>query len=275
MAATLIFRTFKGDYQAMLTRPFRFFTIQSATMKKLSIFHLFLVVALYVSGTLCALSQDWNQILKTANAHRYLQSYAGRNGEYFGNAVAFDDNYAVAGVSQMGIYASSGYKIESAGAAFVFKNNSGEWTQVKKIVPPEPIGNGQFGISVAISGQFIVIGVNNDAGNKKAVFIFSRDNGGKDNWGFVKKIVPPGDRYGYYFGSSVAISDNTLVVGDYAENLDANEENEILNAGAAYIFYRNEGGVDNWGLAKKLVKTTGLTRQVLAFPCPSKITCWP
>jgi len=64
-------------------------------------------------------------------------------------------------------------------------------------------------------------------------------------------------------------------VGDYAENLDANEENEILNAGAAYIFYRNEGGVDNWGLAKKLVKTTGLTRQVLAFPCPLKITCWP
>jgi hypothetical protein len=222
-------------------------------MKKISFLHLFLVAVLYVSGTLCALAQDWNQILKTANPHRYMQSYAGRNNEFFGNAVAFDDNYAVVGASQMGIYASSGYKIESAGAAFVFKNNSGEWTQVKKIVPPEPFGNGKFGISVAISGQFIVVGVNNTADGKRAVYIFGRDEGGMDNWGFVKKIATPSNKYGYYFGFSVAISDNTVVVGDYAEPLDANEENEILNAGAAYIFYRNEGGVNNWGLAKKLV----------------------
>ena len=66
-------------------------------MKKLYFLHLLSVAALYVSGTLSAPAQDWNQILKLSLADRTTLSEAGRGADYFGNAIAVDGNYAVIG----------------------------------------------------------------------------------------------------------------------------------------------------------------------------------
>ena len=49
------------------------------------------------------------------------------------------------------------------------------------------------------------------------------------------------------FGISVAISGDTVVVGAYGD--DGWWGND---RGAAYVFERNKGGVDNWGQVKKL-----------------------
>src|SRR5205823_13558281 len=46
------------------------------------------------------------------------------------------------------------------------------------------------------------------------------------------------------FGISVAIDGDTLVVGAWAINL--------LSGGAAYIFERNQNGVEGWGEVQKL-----------------------
>jgi hypothetical protein len=45
------------------------------------------------------------------------------------------------------------------------------------------------------------------------------------------------------------------VVGAYQEDEDASGANTTSNAGSAYIFYKDQGGVDNWGQAKKLWQT--------------------
>jgi hypothetical protein len=49
-----------------------------------------------------------------------------------------------------------------------------------------------------------------------------------------------------FFGSSVAVSGDISVVGAYGEDAGGSA------AGAAYVFYRDAGGADNWGEVKKL-----------------------
>ena len=62
----------------------------------------------------------------------------------------------------------------------------------------------------------------------------------------VKKLTAVGAQSGDFFGRSVAVSEDTAVVG--ADGEDAGG----FNAGAAYVLQRNAGGVDNWGEVKKL-----------------------
>ncbi len=49
------------------------------------------------------------------------------------------------------------------------------------------------------------------------------------------------------FGSSVAVSGDTAVVGAF------NHDDISSNAGSAYVFQRDAGGIDNWGEVKKLL----------------------
>jgi hypothetical protein len=84
-------------------------------------------------------------------------------------------------------------------------------------------------------------------------FVFQRNQGGVDNWGLVKKLTAsdaatfPGQRFGSYVG----ISQPTIVVG-------AAFGDEIgFNSGAAFVFGRNMGGIDNWGEIEKLTVTDG------------------
>jgi spore coat protein U-like protein len=95
----------------------------------------------------------------------------------------------------------------------------------------------------------------NTLGNAGSAYIFYKDQGGTDNWGQVKKIVASDRATNDYFGYSVSINGNIVVVGAYQEDEDASGANTTSNAGSAYIFYKDQGGVDNWGQAKKLWQT--------------------
>lgn len=81
--------------------------------------------------------------------------------------------------------------------------------------------------------------------NAGAVYIFERNEGGADTWGEVTKITASDAEDDDEFGASVSIALNTLIVGAPSEGVPAR--------GAAYIFYRNEGGTDSWGEVAKLV----------------------
>ena len=79
-----------------------------------------------------------------------------------------------------------------------------------------------------------------------AVYVFGRHQGGSNNWGQVKKLNPMGVDAGDYFGSSVGISADTLVVGAYGHHSCGTD------CGAAYVFGWNEEGSNGWGQVKKL-----------------------
>ncbi len=63
----------------------------------------------------------------------------------------------------------------------------------------------------------------------------------------MKKLTAsdPGNRD--EFGTSVAVSGDTAVVGAWLEDARGDA------AGAAYVFQRGQGGQDNWGEVTKLI----------------------
>ncbi len=121
--------------------------------------------------------------------------------------------------------------------------------EVKKLTASDGQVGDDFGVSVAVSGDIAVVGANledaagSDAG---AAYVFQRNEGGADNWGELKKLTASDAEAYDYFGYSVAVSGETAVVGAWVEDSGGSF------AGAAYVFQRNEGGVDNWGEVKKL-----------------------
>ena len=62
----------------------------------------------------------------------------------------------------------------------------------------------------------------------------------------VKKLLASDAEFFDLFGLSVAVSGDIAVVGASVESTAA------TNAGAAYVFQRDQGGADNWGEVKKL-----------------------
>jgi hypothetical protein len=78
--------------------------------------------------------------------------------------------------------------------------------------------------------------------------VFERDQGGPGAWGEVVKLTASDGADDDEFGWSVAVSDDTAVVGAYQDNL-AGVGND---AGSAYVFERDQGGLGAWGEVVKL-----------------------
>ncbi|MFK7905345.1 MAG: hypothetical protein AB8B69_09485, partial [Chitinophagales bacterium] len=162
--------------------------------------------------------------------------------DYFGTSVSISGNHAVIGAFGEDTGGNN------AGAAYIFEKDLGgtdNWGEVKKIQASDKTTLDQFGISVSISGNHVIVGAHlEDTGGTDAgaAYIFAKDQGGTDNWGQVKKIQASDKVSGDRFGTSVSISGNHAIIGAFAED----------TGGTAYIFEKDQGGVNNWGEAKKL-----------------------
>ena len=141
----------------------------------------------------------------------------------------------------------------AAGAAYIFHRDEGgtdNWGEVKKLTASDAQAASFFGGSVAVSGGTAIVGAyeeDNEGGPRPgAAYVFQRDEGGADNWGEVKKLTASDAQAADRFGNSVAISGDTAIVGAFLEDAGGTD------AGAAYVFQRDEGGTDNWGEVAKL-----------------------
>jgi uncharacterized repeat protein (TIGR01451 family) len=142
----------------------------------------------------------------------------------------------------------------------VFTRNQGgadNWGQLKILRASDLEANDRFGRSVSVSGDTLVVGADwaaggpgNPAGKAGAAYVFKRNQGGADNWGQVKILVASDLQAGDFFGTSVSVSGDTLMVGAPGE--DGGAGNPASLAGAAYVFARNQGGAENWGQVKSL-----------------------
>jgi len=126
-----------------------------------------------------------------------------------------------------------------------------------------PCSYGDFGFDVAISVDTLVVGAPSGFGTGEhsgTAFVFERNQGGQDAWGSVVQIdFDDGDPYRPIlgsgsddgFGRSVATDGDTIVIGAYGD------DDQGRDAGAAYVFERNNGGADNWGQKKKMSTSAG------------------
>ena len=211
-------------------------------MKKLILF----IIGMLVSGFFLQ-AQNWDEIIKTAASDRTAS-------DYFGYSVSISGDYAVVGAYLEDHDVSGGNEMSDAGSAYIFKNTGGTWSEVRKITASDRAASDNFGYSVSISGDYAVVGAHyedHDASggdektNAGSAYIFKKDQGGTDNWGQLQKIIAS-DRTSYdYFGVSVSISNDYVIVGAHREDHDANGGNEMIDAGSAYIFKKDQGGTDN------------------------------
>jgi uncharacterized repeat protein (TIGR01451 family) len=186
---------------------------------------LILVLALFALGSSNAWSTIQPRLLETKSLISQTTKLTAGTADQFGFSVAASGNTMVVGAPQ------DDHAGAHAGAAYIFERHLGgpdNWGLVKKITAADAGANHSFGWSVGIHGDTVSVG----ACSANAAYVFDRNFGGADNWGQVKKVTG-----GTGFGTSVALSGNTLAVG--APDDGGN--------GAAYIFDRDLGGADNWG----------------------------
>lgn len=172
------------------------------------------------------------------------QKITARRAKFFGSSVAIDGNFMVIGTDTYGpepFFQATAYLYQ--------RDTSGRWRFIKRLATDG--ASSGFGYPVAISGNTVVIGAYSDRiginFQQGSAFIFERDQGGLNNWGEVKKLVASNGTAGDFFGHSVAISGNTIVVGADGDNVGPH-----LDQGSAYIFFRNRGGTNAWGQVKRL-----------------------
>ncbi|MBK6997281.1 MAG: HYR domain-containing protein [Lewinellaceae bacterium] len=191
-------------------------------------------------------SEDWERIAK-----RFSSDPNGLN-EY-GISVDIDGDYAIVGANQKN---PNGQTIGAAYLLFRNQNGPNAWGQITKLDAPGLLPGDNFGASVAIAGGVAVVGsplADDQIGNEGSVSIFYQNIANPDQWDFVKKITALDADASDHFGASVALDGDRLLVG-------ANHDDESgTDAGAAYIFYQNHGGADQWGQVAKLLATTGNT----------------
>jgi uncharacterized repeat protein (TIGR01451 family) len=126
------------------------------------------------------------------------------------------------------------------------------WGKVASLTGGDGGMGDQFGVSLSLEGDLLAVGASlhrvesvNGAG---AIYLFGRDQGGAGLWGQVKELTDPTPRQNGKLGAAVLLRDPFLVaggIGDFMQN----------EWGLVYVFGRNEGGTDNWGLGKRFSET--------------------
>ncbi|MCW1922135.1 Ig-like domain-containing protein [Luteolibacter arcticus] len=167
--------------------------------------------------------------------------------EFYGAAVAIDGNTVVIG-SHGANYAGNS-TLWNFGAAYIYTRPTaaGGFTEFKRLDQfdgTEAKAYGGFGYAVDISGDRIAVGVhsvNAPFGGLKPgrVRIYERDSGGANQWGLVREAAPADGVTSRYFGYSVAISGNLLLVG-----APAGSEGSLETRGSVEILRRSSGTAD-------------------------------
>ncbi len=159
-----------------------------------------------------------------------LTASDGLAGDSFGCSTALSSDGSTA---LIGAYSVNAYQ----GAAYVFVNSGGTWTQQQKLTASDGAASDQFGQSVALSadGAKALIGASGGNSHQGAAYVFVNNNG---TWN-SQKLVASGGAAGDSFGWSVALSSdgNTALIGEFGAN---------SQQGAAYVF-NSHGLAVNFG----------------------------
>ena len=125
--------------------------------------------------------------------------------EQFGRSVAISGDTIVVGAQDF----------QNFGAAYVFQRVQGVWIQQQRLVASPVSYSSQFGGSVAISGDTIVVGSPLSDTATGAVLIFQRLGA---DWVQLPLLGAASPAQYAYFGQSVAIAGGTIVVGAFGAN---------------------------------------------------------
>ena len=145
----------------------------------------------------------------------------------FGLSVALDGDYAL-----VGAFGNADNGTDS-GSAYIFKRDGTSWNEQAKLTASDAAAYDRFGLSVAIDGDYALVGApyDNDNGyDSGSTYIFKRDG---TSWNEQAKLTASDGETDDRFGESVAIA------GEYALITAPADDDHGNNSGSAYIFKRD------------------------------------
>ncbi|CAN5921603.1 hypothetical protein BH11MYX4_BH11MYX4_34890 [soil metagenome] len=170
----------------------------------------------------------------------------------FGNSIAaWGDTVAVGATGESS--AATGVNGDAtntgaldAGAVFVFRRTGGVWAQEAylKASNTKPLVGAQFGRSIALFGDTLVVGApyeasgtsspnDTSANGAGAAYVFTRTGTTWTQQAYLKASTPQASAF---FGVALALSGDTLAIGATHERLAS-----IVDAGAVHIYTRTSG----------------------------------
>ena len=162
--------------------------------------------------------------------------------EQFGISVSISGDYAVVGVwgdTDNG---------PNSGSAYLFKRTSTSWTQEAKLLPSDGAAFDNFGVSVSISGDYVVAGAQGNDGNGEdsgSAYVFKRTG---TSWVEEEKLIASDGAEFDNFGFSVSISGDNTFVGAF------HDDDNGSGSGSAYLFKRTSM---SWTQEAKLLPSDG------------------
>jgi hypothetical protein len=143
--------------------------------------------------------------------------------EGFGSAVAVSGNTAVVD-----------YVVGDVGHVYIYVRGASGWSNFPTAMLSSPVADDGFGSALAVSGNTLVIGAANTNSGVGAAYIYVK---GASGWPTTptKTLPAPSANLDHYFGRSVAVSGNTVIVG-------ASNNVNPPQAGAAYIYVKGTSG---------------------------------
>jgi FG-GAP repeat protein len=176
----------------------------------------------------------------------YIKASNPRTNASFGWSVAVSGDTLVVGApdedsNAIGVNGSSStHTATNSGAAYIFARSGTNWLQQAYLKAPLAVTNSSFGLSVAISGDTVVVGAAYEDYIGSA-YVFVREG---TNWSLQLRLRGSNTEFFDWFGHSVAISGDTVLVGASGEDSNATgvngnqTNNTVVQSGAAYVFVR-------------------------------------
>jgi uncharacterized protein (TIGR03437 family) len=131
------------------------------------------------------------------------------------------------------------------GAAYVFAQSGGTWSQQQELTASDGAASDQFGSSVSASSDMLAIGAPyktiGSQAYQGAAYVFAQSGGA---WRQQQELTGSDGAVGDFFGASVSVNGTTAVIGANGKTVNAQFEQ-----GAAYVFVQS-GAV--WTLQQEL-----------------------
>ena len=168
--------------------------------------------------------------------------------DQFGWSVALNGTTALVGARYHKV-GNNAYQ----GAAYVYTEANGVWSQMAELTASDGAGDDLFGWSVALNGATALVGAlyhqvgsNNQQG---AAYVYTEANG---TWSQTAELTASDGAAYDHFGYSVAVSGPTALVGALYHQVGSN-----AHQGAAYVYTETTGV---WSQTAELTASGGMTR---------------
>ena len=163
-----------------------------------------------------------------------LTAQLGGGSDQMGYSVSISGDLVVAGAWRDDVGENS-----NQGSAYAFLRTGSAWAELAKFVASDGTAADQFGYSIAVAGDLIVVGARDaDVGiaqRQGSAYAFRRDGSAITP---INKLVASDGAANDFFGAAVAATNQAVLIGSYVDDVGSN-----ANQGSIYAFQQRSDAI--------------------------------